>query len=640
MKITIEKIALNNYKGIISFIADLFPQTKISGKNALGKTTVSDAFFDVLTGKLSDGTSTDSIMPHGATGAMVPHVDAKREITLCINGVLHTIGKITRQKWVKPRGETTEHYEGTETLYVIDGFDKKKKEYDEWITANIANQDTLSLCSNAQPFLNTLKKSTAEARKLLEKLAGFDISKVIASKPEYARVNDITKGNALEDTIKQLKKCLREQKKSLETEQSNLVYENSREVPTVNVAELEIEIKAKEKELESITEEEASYQSRIKAVDLKTSESIVLDDRLGKLNAERRRIISAETEALRQIHDDHEYHKGALVRSERAFNELKEHGESLLKQFEELKQKYTAEAATTYNGESTCPVCKQTLPAEMIAKAKDAFETEKKKKLAAIIDAANKKKAEIKENNQAIADKTAELERLKVEISGLEAKLQEREATTRNPRLDEIAAEVESVQSELDNNRKFVDGMSDLNAKKMYWAEQKVALNKAIAEIKVRIEHAGDNAQLKAAAVAKIEENIAREAQRCADIEADIALIEQFSLDKNAVLAEEVNRHFHHFQFVFTETTIDGNINETLKIVVNGTPYQNLNGGDRKLAEIDLVRGLQEMNGLCLPIFSDEANTIDPWRIPETEQQIIVIMRSDDDVIKVESLNG
>ena len=64
------------------------------------------------------------------------------------------------------------------------------------------------------------------------------------------------------------------------------------------------------------------------------------------------------------------------------------------------------------------------------------------------------------------------------------------------------------------------------------------------------------------------------------------------------------------------------------KWFVPGTDYNNLNGGDRKLCEVDLCRGLQEMNGLNLPIWIDEANTIDPWRIPQDmEQQLILISR-------------
>lgn len=70
---------------------------------------------------------------------------------------------------------------------------------------------------------------------------------------------------------------------------------------------------------------------------------------------------------------------------------------------------------------------------------------------------------------------------------------------------------------------------------------------------------------------------------------------------------------------------------ETCKMICNGTDYANgLNGGDKKLCEIDLCRGLQQLNGLELPIWVDEANTIDPERIPGLKQQLIIIERTDD----------
>ena len=66
-------------------------------------------------------------------------------------------------------------------------------------------------------------------------------------------------------------------------------------------------------------------------------------------------------------------------------------------------------------------------------------------------------------------------------------------------------------------------------------------------------------------------------------------------------------------------------------MVCGGTDYNNLNGGDRKLCEVDLCRGLQEMNGLNLPIWIDESVVVDPDRIPmDMEQQLILISRTDD----------
>ena len=107
-----------------------------------------------------------------------------------------------------------------------------------------------------------------------------------------------------------------------------------------------------------------------------------------------------------------------------------------------------------------------------------------------------------------------------------------------------------------------------------------------------------------------------------------------FSIQKNRALSEKINSHFHQFRFVFSDVTQDVSVFETLKMMCDGTDFlSGLNGGDKRLVELDLCRGLQEMNGLCLPIWVDEANTIDPERVPTNlEQQIILIERANRDL--------
>ena len=44
------------------------------------------------------------------------------------------------------------------------------------------------------------------------------------------------------------------------------------------------------------------------------------------------------------------------------------------------------------------------------------------------------------------------------------------------------------------------------------------------------------------------------------------------------------------------------------------------------------------MNGLNLPIWIDEANTIDPWRIPVDMKQQLILISREDDVLKAEEM--
>ena len=97
-------------------------------------------------------------------------------------------------------------------------------------------------------------------------------------------------------------------------------------------------------------------------------------------------------------------------------------------------------------------------------------------------------------------------------------------------------------------------------------------------------------------------------------------------------MADKINPFFHHFKFVFYDLTQEGGVFETLRMVCDGTDYWHLNHSDQILTQIDLICGLQEMNGLSLPIWIDNVEAINSDRLPEIEQQMIVLEVSDGDL--------
>lgn len=65
--------------------------------------------------------------------------------------------------------------------------------------------------------------------------------------------------------------------------------------------------------------------------------------------------------------------------------------------------------------------------------------------------------------------------------------------------------------------------------------------------------------------------------------------------------------------------------------------FDGLNHSDQILCNIDLVTGLQELNGLNLPIWVDDVESVNADRIPDTGRQMILLKVSDDE-LKVEGI--
>ena len=137
-------------------------------------------------------------------------------------------------------------------------------------------------------------------------------------------------------------------------------------------------------------------------------------------------------------------------------------------------------------------------------------------------------------------------------------------------------------------------------------------------------------------AVEQLHQAFRESSQKEADILRKRDILRNFSIQKNARIAELVNPNFTQFQFVFTDETQSGEIIETCKLMKDGIEYKNLNYSDQLLCKIDLLRGFQKIQGVQLPIFADNAESINSERLPEIEQQMIVLEVSNEP-LKVET---
>ena len=69
----LKKISLKNYMGAENVEVDFSEKTEIRGKNRCGKSTLINAYFDVMTGKFANGAAPNNICP----------VDENGEVTDC-----------------------------------------------------------------------------------------------------------------------------------------------------------------------------------------------------------------------------------------------------------------------------------------------------------------------------------------------------------------------------------------------------------------------------------------------------------------------------------------------------------------------------------------------------------------------------
>ena len=670
MKVEVKKIYLENYKKFPSKSVDLFPRTEISGRNREGKSTLQDAYLDVLTGKMANGTEPTSIR-RKENGVEVPKVDVVRELTLAIDGKEKVIRKITKQKWRKPRGQSEEVFDGNETSYEIDGFPVKSKDYIEFIQS-IAEHSTLLMCSNPKPFLDTLQKSTAESRKVLEKMSGFDIAQFMEENPQYAHVEEITKGHSVEDTLKKLRKELNAQKKKVDAKNTEIAYETNRSVEAEDTSSLESKKQELNAELSKLEEQEQILEDSSKGYDSLSYEIRGLKSSKDGLVSKANEWLRARQKFISDTVSELKLKKSEKESSIRIIGmELDNHiraGQQAKADLDKARQDYprikemewddsglkAIEAETFNDSDTICPTCGQELPDEQIAelrasfeekkktriesqlKVKESFELEKQEKLKYVCDLGNTSAAKLKKTNEEINKLQSEISVAQDEVAELTKQIEEEQSKfmelpeSVDMTNDEEYLAVTARIAELEEKLKSFD---DVPGKKQELRMQISNVMKQISNVDADIKIAQAAVTEKEKRVAELNKELKSIGQVQADIEKNIDTVLNFSIQKNKALAEKINPYFKHFQFSFLDYTIDGNPVETCKMICNGIDYNSgLNHSDKILCEVDLLNGLQEMNGLNLPIWIDDSESIDKSRIPMLDRQMIVLRVTDGDL--------
>lgn len=655
--VELKQLNIENYKKFESAEYQFAPRTMVSGRNRQGKTTLMDAYFDTLTGKLADGTSPNNVR-RKEDGEEVEGV-VSRELTLLIDGEETVIRKETK----KGKSSST-------TKYQVDGFDYNQTKYKEFLKG-IADPETIMMCSNVKTFLNELQKSTAEARKTLTDMSGFDVDAFMRSNPE---IMQITKGHPVEETAKQLKKDKKNKQEDIKDKVSKIEVVKKQEIPDAAVLEKKreqvlnhlIALRQKEQQLSDSGKayDELSYE----IVGLKKSRDAIISNAAKALQEEKRKIVSLLND--RRFKQKHEEENLRILGN---FLATAEKPERIQQRITVLQEKYKQTYASTFDEtalnaiqnekfdpeSAICPTCGQALPEEQVERLKTEFEqkkqerihaefakkeqfkADKQQKLKDITEEGNSEVARRKEVEEKRKDIESQIEQTKKNISTLAS-----EIAQKNQELEKLPAEpdmsgneeYQAVVAEIQKKQEQLDGLTNNSEENAAVQAERMSAEKELTGIETKIEMAKQAVQKQTETLEQLNTEQKELGQEDSDIQQKLDMLKEFSIKKNQALAEAINPHFKHFQFQFLDYTQDGEPVEVCKMICDGIGYfDGLNHSDQILCNIDLVTGLQELNGLNLPIWVDDVESVNADRIPDTGRQMILLKVSDDE-LKVEGI--
>lgn len=635
----IKKVAAENYKGLDSIEIILKDRTQISGVNACGKTTVMDIVYDILTDKMSDGSSTQNVRPQGKDGHDLNGAPVVRSIVIEMDDGEYEIKKTTIKKMVKDRQTGEKVFKGNDTSFEVDGFPLKKKEFEKWM-ADRFNADVFTYCLNPKNFINLVAKNTSDGRKFLMNISKYDPEGFIGKNPKYAGISAVMQGHTPEEVKTVYRKRLRNIDDDITrtTQSIDLIKNAMVEIPDVSTVDsYRIDIQDKQTKITEIDKKVTKLEEYSdKALALKMKLGTILNEANKELIQRKSNLYKAIEELKASHYQTDTEIREYGTRNVRLAQNIREL-EADIRSYAERLQKVSA--LTMSEKEKVCPTCGQTLKKSQINDRIKDFEAKKAAEFDMVMqftkeaeESKDNYKKEININNEHIELLKARLKPIEDQMTILQNQVRNLPETKEGKDIPEYGA-VERMIADYEKN---LAEIPKLRAEKTSLENYIMEVSRKSKEAELEYNHAVSQNQINDKMISDKQDALKQLRQEYADTVKTIAMISEFSIESNKDMQDQINKFFKHFQFELFDTTQDGNVTETCRMTVNGIPYgKGLNHGDMILTEIDLAQGFQKMMGVEMPVFVDDTESVDEARIPDVGTQLITLRRTDDPKLTV-----
>ena len=650
MRITWKKVLIECFKGIEKLeVAFNDGVTMICGQNASGKTTILDAITWLLFNKDSHGREKFNIRMLDENGEKIHYNEIVVYGECEVDGKPYTFKKTQKENWVKARGSENQELKGNVNVCEINGFPKSDSEYRAEIS-EIVDEGMFKLLTNPTWFASIAWKEQREIlmkfvgdmsdAELAHTIGGFDD---LMSDLEYAKnTDDIQKKYARQ--IKELKEKANEIPVRIDEIEKTRVYidveslENKRIGLESQLKDIEDQLRTRSVDTSSLDKELSEVKKQIADLEEK------LTDELRKQRISRKDKVDELNKALRDL----KYEKSHSMDEAIYANRKLETNEVELKKVKELytnaKQSEFPEEEWQFDERSTiCKMCGRALPEEKIAEIKDDFE---KRRADAVAEFEKVRQDNIKKYAEQGKKLVAENEDLGKTINEAEEKIAEFDEKIKNAE-DELESAMESVNG-LPDSPDFMsnDEWNELNDKKVE-IEEKTAkkvlgegdtselevkrdvLKNEIEEVNKDIASEKRNEDIDSR-VAELDEEMKDVQQKIAYAERMVYLLEKFVKAKMETVSDVINDKFQMCKFKLFETQLNGGVKECCEMTVNGVPYSVLNSGHRIVGGLDVIKALQTLLGAKVPIWIDNAETVNSYNLPDMGDTQMVLLKVTD----------
>lgn len=640
INVSIKSVSLENFKGAKNVVCNFDGvNTVIKGANATGKTTIFDGVWWVLFNKDSFGNEKFSIRPLDKNGQPIHNLEIKVTVVLVVNGREMELCKVQKEKWVKKRGSETTELQGNENVYTIDGYPKTERDY-KLAVSDLISEDVFKMLTSSTYFTSLKWK---EQRDILMRFVSEVNDYDLASQQEKFAplLDELLKAPSLDDIRAKIQKALSEWKR----EQSEIpvrIDEAEKTKVDVDVAELELGkkavlelIKGNQEKQNDVAKQYSEHEKLSDGIlDLKFKLGDMERNANAKNNAKRMEL----NEEIMNLNSEADSVIRNISSKKMLLDALNKNIQNSQTKIAQQREKWTEENNRVFDDSSlVCSYCKQEYPQHKKDELRAEFDAHKAARLKAITEQGNALKKQID------SDK-AETERINKEIETDESKLAEIQQKIFDA--EKILAELPSsidisqtdeykeMESQIAEKEAEMQKLNSADAIRRELLEEASKLQGELSQFERQIAKAEQNVEIDER-ISQLQIKQREVAQKVADQEKMLYLLEEFVRFKMDKVSSEINSKFDGINFILFNSQINGGLKETCECMVDGVSYGTLNNGHRIIAGLQIIKALQKLYEVQMPVFVDNSEAINNFNLPQMDSQLILLKVTDDKVLKI-----
>lgn len=647
--ITLNKLEINNFKGISNLSIDFGKVTNIKGENALGKTSIFDAFTWLLFDKDSKDRKDFDVRPLDANNNIIRGLNPYVVAYLSVDNKEIKLTKTLKEKWSRAKSESERKFTGNETLYEINDVPVKKSEYTKKISDEIIDEKQFKLLTNPYLFANLNWK---DARAIILEIAGdVSIEQVFAINKDLKAIEDDLKKDDVENILKSRNasiKKLKEEKKSIPYK----IEEANNSIQEIDFTSIEAEIRDKESQIKDI-DRQLSDIAEVSKKQLFKNKEIMAEIQLNNTKIQnykndaykiteqkkqglftKKEKISSEIYKLKDIKNKANYELDNL---RNAYDRIKKEIAAAKQDWKDEKSKEIC-----LDGILTeCPTCKRPFESDAIENKKqemlENFNANKAKRIKEIGELGKSKTKELEEIDILIEDKLDLIKYKSDEILILESDIKEveKEIEGIKPSIPIITQEninkLESKNIELEN---LLNDTSSNNNVTNY-TEEKDKLNSELKALysKLAVKALNDKTLIRIDDLKQEEKALGAQIARQEKI---VMLCEEFIKTRVDLLEASINHKFKNVKFKLFKENINGSLEETCEPLIEGVPFKNANTASQINSGLDIINTLSKFYEASVPVFIDNRESVN--NLIDINSQVINLIVTQDNPIIIENL--